>query len=369
MRKLFFVISILVIVTACSSESGSENNNANYNKEAMLTNWADNIIIPAFTDYQANLALLGTSANTFTSNPNANNLDNLRSTYVETYKTYQHIGIFDIGKATDLHLLESANTYPTDTENIEFNITDGEYNLNSQAQFSSQGFPALDYMLYGLGNDDETVLTYYSSNINADGYKQYLTDLIAKLKEVADAIVNDWNTGYRAAFINNSNAVTGSLNQMANNFVKNFEKDVRAPKVGIPSGMFSNGTLFPDKVEAYYQNNLSKTLLIEAVNASKDFFNGRTYGTTTGGSGLKEFLDAVGAQASGENLSTIINNQYNTIISSTNELDNSFSEQITNDNSKMLATYDALQQNVVYLKVDMISALSLTIDYVDGDGD
>jgi len=35
----------------------------------------------------------------------------------------------------------------------------------------------------------------------------------------------------------------------------------------------------------------------------------------------------------------------------------------------MLAAYDALQQNVVYVKLDMMQALNITIDYVDGDGD
>ena len=35
----------------------------------------------------------------------------------------------------------------------------------------------------------------------------------------------------------------------------------------------------------------------------------------------------------------------------------------------MIAAYDALQQNVIYTKVDMMQALNVTIDYVDSDGD
>ena len=35
----------------------------------------------------------------------------------------------------------------------------------------------------------------------------------------------------------------------------------------------------------------------------------------------------------------------------------------------MLAAYDAIQQNVVYLKLDMMQALNITVDYVDSDGD
>lgn len=359
----------MLLLTACSSDNGGDTNSANYDKEAMLTSWADNLIIPAFNDYQEKATALHTSAVAFTENPTTETLAQLRTDWLTAYKTYQHVGIFDIGKATDLHLLEATNTYPTNADNIETNIADGDYNLSFQAQFASQGFPALDYMLYGVAETDTDILATYTTNANAAGYKQYLTDLTAKLTTVADAIVSDWNNGYRETFINNSNSVTGSLNQTANNFVKNFEKDVRAPKVGIPAGIFSNGTLFPDKVEAYYSNSVSKVLLTEAINASKAFFNGYTYGTTTSGPGLKGYLDAVGAKSGGQDLSAIINNQYSTVLSATNALSNSLSQQVATDNSVMLSVYDALQQNVVYLKVDMISALSLTIDYVDGDGD
>ena len=361
----------MIILSGCSSESTSDTNpsTANYDKEAMLTSWADNIIIPSFTYYQLKVNTLNESTFAFTETANAENLALLRDAWLEAYKAYQHVGIFDTGKATKLHLLEASNTYPTSTKNITTNITTGDYNLNTQAQYASQGFPALDYLLYGLADTDAAVLAFYTTNADASNYKAYLTDLSAQLNTIANAIVADWNGGYRETFISNSNAVTGSLNQTANNFVKNLEKDIRAPKIGIPAGEFSNGAVFPEKVEAFYKNDISKLLSIEAIYASHDFFNGIKFGTSTSGPGLKEFLDAVGATSSGQSLSDIINNQYDTISHEVNKLDNSFSSQITTNNNLMLNAYEALQQNVVYLKVDMISALSLTIDYVDGDGD
>jgi hypothetical protein len=35
----------------------------------------------------------------------------------------------------------------------------------------------------------------------------------------------------------------------------------------------------------------------------------------------------------------------------------------------MLETYDELQRNVILMKVDMLQALSIDINYVDADGD
>jgi len=364
------ISTICTIIIGCTSDSKDDNNNtANYDKNAMLISWADNIIIPSYTNYAAKVTTLNQSAAAFTATPNAQNLTTLRAAWLDAYKAYQHVGIFDIGKATDIHLLEATNTYPTDAAGIEANVASGTYNLDVQAQFAKQGFPALDYVMYGLGDTDAEVLAFYTTNANAAKYKTYLTALIAKLKATADAIVADWNGSYRATFISSVNPVTGSVNQMTNNFVKNLEKDIRAPKVGIPAGLFSNGVLYPASVEAYYRNDVSKTLLNEAIDASKDFFNGTTFGTTTAGPGLKEFLDAVNAKSNGQNLSTIINNQYTAINTANGALSDSFSAQVAADNTKMTAAYNTMQQQVVYTKVDMFSALSLTIDYVDGDGD
>ena len=50
-------------------------------------------------------------------------------------------------------------------------------------------------------------------------------------------------------------------------------------------------------------------------------------------------------------------------------LDNNFSLQVNTDNVKMLEAYDAIQQGVVYLKTDMLSLMSISVDYMDADGD
>nr|WP_322623679.1 imelysin family protein [uncultured Flavobacterium sp.] len=370
MKKIVALLSIVLFTAACSSsDSNGNSNTANYDKTAVLTNWADNIIIPTYTAYDNANATLQTSVSTFTATPNADNLVAVQTAWLNAYKVFQHAAIFDIGKATNLSLVLSANTFPTDVTGIRNNVTSGTYTLGRPAEFARQGFPALDYLLYGLGTTNDQVLTYYTTNTQAAAYKQYLTAVTADLKRVSGLILTDWNGSYRDTFIANDNAVTGSLNHSTNNLVKNMEKDVRNPKLGIPAGLFSAGTLYPDKVEAYYRNNVSKTLLNEAVTASKNFFNGTYYDGTGSGASLKGYLDAVGAKSGGQNLSDIINAQFNTVLTTNNTLNESFSTQVTTDNTKMIAAHTALQKLVVYLKLDMFSALSLTIDYVDGDGD
>jgi hypothetical protein len=66
----------------------------------------------------------------------------------------------------------------------------------------------------------------------------------------------------------------------------------------------------PEKSRGFYKNDVSKELLNTAMQASKDFFNGKHFNNATTGEGLKSYLDYVKAVRSGQQLSTIIDNQF-----------------------------------------------------------
>ena len=371
MKKLILFITTISVLYACSSNE-NDNNSATdtYDRTAMLTNWADNIIIPSYEDYDDKMQTLVTDVISFTTSPTETELQTVRTSWINAYKAYQKVTIFYVGKAMEINLKEASNTYPTDALAIENNISTGSYNLELFSQFSKQGFPALDYLINGLGTTDAEIVSFYTSNAKASNYKQYLLDVTSKLKSNSNAVVTDWNSSYRNMFISsNGNSVSSSVNKITNLFVKNLEKDIRSGKIGIPAGIFSSGTLFPEKVEAFYKKDISKDLLNIALQAQQDFFNGKNFNSSATGPSLKSYLDYVNAVRSGQNLSDIINNQFASSYTSNNLLDNNFSNQITTNNSKMLNAYDVMQQNVVYIKLDMMQALNITIDYVDGDGD
>jgi hypothetical protein len=359
-----------MIACSSSTENDSSSSTSSFNRTAMLTNWANNIIVPRYENYQTKVQMVVTDVNTFNTNPTVGNLQIVRNSWLEAYKAFQYIAMFNFGKAEAIYIKESANTYPTNTAGIEANISTGSYNLSLNSQFNKQGLPALDYLLNGLATTDLATLEFYTTNPNAANYKQYLLAVSARLKTTIDAVVTDWNSSYKATFIaNDGTSIVSSVNVTTNNFVKNFEKDIRTGKIGIPAGVFSNSVKYPEKVEGYYKNDVSKILLNEAVKASQDFFNGKHFGSATTGESLSSYLDFVNAVRKDQKLSTIINNEYTPIYATNNALNNSFSSQITTDNTKMLAANTALQQNVIYTKLDMMQALGITIDYVDGDGD
>jgi hypothetical protein len=52
-----------------------------------------------------------------------------------------------------------------------------------------------------------------------------------------------------------------------------------------------------------------------------------------------------------------------------NTLDDNFVNQIVLNNELMIDVFNKLQEGVVLLKTDMLSVLSISVDYIDADGD
>ena len=181
--------------------------------------------------------------------------------------------------------------------------------------------------------------------------------------------LNDWNNSYRDTFVNNtSSSASGAVDKLANDYVFYYEKALRAGKVGIPAGVFSNDPL-PEKVEAFYKEDVSKILVLEALQATQNFFEGKKFGGTAKGESFKTYLAYLNTIKNGENLGNLIIAQFETAKSKLEGLNADFTLQIENDNTKMLTAYNELQRNVILMKVDMLQALDINVDYVDADGD
>lgn len=368
MKKVFLFLGLSVLFFACSGENTSTDADS-FNRKEMLENWADNIIVPSFQNYQTKVNVLATATATFSATPTEANLESLRTSWFEAYKAYQKVAMFEMGKAQELMFRYYNNSFPINATEINANITTGNNQLDLLSKHDEQGFAALDYLLYGIGNDTPSILAHYTTNTNAVNYKNYLSAVSTRIKFFADQIVTDWSSGYRNTYVANSGTgVSSATNKTVNLFVQYYEYYIRSVKVGFPAGKFSTAPR-PSDVEAYYKNNASKELLEVAVQSSKDFFNGKHFNSATTGSGLKSYLDYLKVVRSGQNLSTVINNQYTEAATKITALNSSFSTQVQTDNTKMLTAFDALQLNVVYFKIDMIPALNVVIDYQDNDGD
>ncbi len=368
---LIALFSIFLIIS-CSGDSDEDQDTVpEFDRSTILKNYVENIIIPRYNDFKVEIEGLKVSINDFTQTPNTSNLQKLHDSWLESYKKWQHIEMFNIGKAEELMYLQKMNAYPADNSRIEANVSSSKTDLTSANDFTSQGFPAIDYMIHGVATDFVSVSNIYA---NDSKYGDYLKVLVEVMIQNTGDIIQDWSSTKDSFIQSSGNSNTSSLNMVTNDFVYYFEKGLRANKIGIPAGRYSGGDALPSKVEAYYSSknsfqDVSKILAMEAVVASENFFTGKS-STGAMGASLKTYLDYIHASdVNKENLSPLIISNFQEAKQAVNQLDANFINQINNDQLKMMNAFNKLQAIVVNLKTNMLSLLSIQVDYTDADGD
>ncbi len=363
------VVALLLGMVSCGKDDNLGRNGDEFDRQAMLINWADNIIIPSYKEYVVSLGILDERANTFKNSPAVSTLETLRTAWLNAYVDWQKVAMFEIGKAEEITLRNFTNVFPVNVVDMKKTISSGTFSLPSVNRQDEQGFPALDYLINGLGETDQEIVDIFLQETAQSNHGEYLVALTDRLKLLGGTVLSDWRNGYRDTFITNDGSeALSSVNKLVNDLLFYYEKHLRAGKIGIPAGVFSS-TPLSDRVEALYSQGNSKALFSTALNALEDFFNGKHVGSSGEGESLKSYLNFLNTVRGGENLANLINSQFTSIKLVASDLGDDFEAQVISDNTKMLATYDELQKNVVFMKVDMFQSLNIRVDFVDADGD
>ncbi|MCC8411198.1 imelysin family protein [Mucilaginibacter sp. UR6-1] len=352
---LITVLAATFFIIACSKKSGTDNGPVatNFDKGAMLTNYADNLIIPAYTDLQTQIAALETAANTFLATPNADNQLTLKVAFRSAYLQYQHVSVNQFGPAESVLLNNFLNTFPTDNAVIDGNITKGTYNLAQNSSIDQQGFPALDYVLFSPG----AVAKF--NGTEAAKRKKYTEDLLARMKTLTKTVLDNWNNTYRAQFTGNTRSDAGSpiaflINQFA------FEMDqMKGPRIGWPFGKQSGGTQFPENTEGY-NAGISVALAVENLTNLKRMFTGNN-----SGKGTSDYLVALNQKP----LNDDVLSQFDKAINSLKAIPDPLSTALTNNKTEIEAAYREVQLLLTLIKTDVASATGVRITYQDTDGD
>ena len=370
--KTLFMSRLLILCTSflflMSCGGGDSNDNTppsfsdDFDRVQCLSNIYDNIAILTFQEFQLRLDDLDESSSYFIENPSdITALNSLRSSWLDAYLVWQHIEVFShFGKGEDILYGFKMNTYPTDVNRTK-NIINGIAQFNP-AFLDNQGFPALEYLIYGIENSDEEIINTLNSSSSLNLIGDIVSEMISNTSEVYS-----WWLKNRSIIVNdNSSTATSSLNLLINDFIYHYEKGFRTNKFGIPAGYFSGGQTFPEKTEGYYAGNISKSLALSSLESINNVFEGRKYGdNTVFGESMYTYMNFLQEGPLADEILIKLEN----IDISINNLDNDFAVQIETNNDEILNTFNLIQSVVAKFKIDMTMAMGVGIDYISGDGD
>lgn len=349
-----FVTAIILLVMACTkTDTPGADTDRTFDKTAMLTGYADNLIIPGYSSMQEKLDLLETSLTSFLASPTATNQQQLKEIFKEAYLQFQRISVYQLGPAENGLLNNFLNMFPADIATIENNISSGNYNLLVNSSVDEQGFPALDYLLFS-----EDALQQFNEPSSANR-KKYVHEVLTRMKTLGGTVLTEWNGTYRSQFIANTRTDVGSpIGFLVNQFA--FEMDqLKGPRIGWPFGKQSGGVVFADKSEAYYAG-LSLPLAIENLSSLKNAYTGGG-----SGKGISDYLVALGKQE----LNTEVVNQFDVTINKLKAIPEPLSTAFTGHKDAVDAAYKEIQTLLTLLKTDVASATGVRITYQDSDGD
>ncbi|GHN03294.1 iron-regulated protein A precursor [Cytophagales bacterium WSM2-2] len=366
------IFCCMLIAMSCKKDSTVPAND--FDRAALAANWANNIILPSYRNFNDAVNELDNAIRTFNTTPSGNNLSTAQGKFKNAYLAWQKCSPLGFGPADQLLLSKNLNTFPTNVIKINTNIASGNYNLDQIANLDAKGFPALDFLLFGIGANNNSILPLYATDTQASKRKDYLAAVSDNIKTQSDNVLNAWlPTGgnYLATFLNAKGTDVGSaLGQVINGL--DYDVDVlKNYKVAIPVGIMpSSGTQtggpLPYEVEAYY-SGISSQLIQVQLSAVRDIYLGNAAGTE--GVGLDDYLIKINAQRNGSSLSDVITQQFASAITSMQAIPDPFSSVISNNPSTVISAYAQLQQLLVLLKTDMPSSLGVLITYNDNDGD
>lgn len=369
-RNLFYVCLTFAVVVLLGCAGTNKTPTADYDRQLLLTNVGENIIIPAYSQLGTDLSNLVTSKEAFWTNSTESNLEAFRLDFIAAYTSFQYVTMYDFGPADVVNALNSMNIFPADTTKIESNISSETYDLNAGDQLATKGFPALDYLLYGLGKTDSQIIDQFdTATAEGKSRRAYVNDVLNQINERQETVLAAWNSIYLSQFIAADGVDAGSSTSLLVNNLNMAFEDLKRHKLLDPSGIASlTGTKRPTEVEAYYSGE-STTLLKVQILAIQELFNGLSYGDKTNQDGFDDYLNVLGAQYNGGSLSTAICDQFNEVNNALETLIDPLSNQITTDSDPIIKVNAEMQKLIVLLKTDLPSALSILITYQDGDGD
>lgn len=351
------LLAVASFIIACSKGGGGGTPEpvtpTGFDKAAMLVNYADNIIIPAYTTLQTQSATLETAVNTFLATPNTANQQALKTVFKDTYLRFEDVSVDQFGPAESALLSNFLNTFPTDSAMVEGNITRGTYDLTINSSISQQGLPALDYLLF----NPHAVADF--TGATAVNRKKYVQDLITILKTKVTTVLNGWKNTYRATFVGNTKSDSGSpiaflINQFA------FEMDqLKGPRIGWPFGKQSGGTQFPNNTEGF-NSGISVALATQNLTALKGMYTG-----ANSGKGMSDYLISLNKQQ----LNTDVLAQFDKALGALRAVPDPYPTSMTTKKTEIEAAYREIQILLTLIKTDVASATSVRITYQDTDGD
>ncbi|HEY0977420.1 MAG TPA: imelysin family protein [Flavobacteriales bacterium] len=376
MNLKIWMLAILgaILLSACTlsgcskDEKPEDGPGSNFDRATLLQDLSRNVIVPAYAQANTAAIALQQAMEQFATGANQANLDAARAAWNTMMDAWMACEMFHLGPQYAENLDQRIAYSPINTALIESEISgngpvDAEYIAGTGV--TRKGLHATEYLLYGAGDNDPSVLEGFILGAHAERRRTYLRSLSMDIAARINVVHQAWQPtgGNHTATFNNATQsdINGSLNLMVNAWIENIER-TRRDKVQAPSGIEMGGTPQPMLAENRASGRSMANIRIAIAQWKRVFTSGD-------GLGMDDNLNAIDARYQGEPLAAKVLSELDLALTNCAAITLPLDQAVEQQPAEVNALYLTLKRLTVLTKIDVASNLGVIVTFSDNDGD
>lgn len=308
--KLLPITILAAGLTACGGSSDSDK--FSYGASPMIKNITNEIIVKGYKNLDDKAVELITALDTLKTTQNEENLTTAQNAWKAARTPWEQGESHIFGPVATLNIDPHLDSWPLNTADLKHLVDSANPNFD-QLNDNIQGFHAMEYLLFGDGQDSNDRSPDLSEN-----ERNYLAALSERFNQYTDELYQSWTTGeeaYAKNLLNPGNKFYSSNVNVVEELVEgliDIVDEVGNGKIADPFGA-SLAKADVTQVESQYSWN-SLTDFADNIKGVQNVYRGK-FNTTTGSCnlGLCDFIQAADPKLA-ERIDTEIQNSIDAII-------------------------------------------------------
>jgi predicted lipoprotein len=350
------LVSGICIVAVRSADSGRPAKRP-FTKGALLEDLAQQVILPAYSNFAERAHALTAASGTFATQSGANSLKQAQSAWIDAMLAWRSAQVFRSGPLTDQNILSRIHFWPIRRQSVD-NVLRATNSIDepylAQLGASAVGLCALEYLLFDLKGGDDAVLAAYQA-ASGERRKTYLRALTADLARQAQRLLSAWTQpgGYAGTFIASGQ---DGINLVVNDLLQALEIATEE-RLRVALDMHQNKVLKPEFIQNA-ASGISHRNIVHVLDGAHRLYAG------SGGFGLVSQLEQIQSPVAGRGEA-----RFQEALKAMRSMDAPLEKTLLTNRTAAVRAYDACKKLEVLLKVEMAGALGVTLTFNSTDGD
>jgi predicted lipoprotein len=340
-----------------------------FDRDAMLAHLAYHVMLPSYLDFEAAAKALQSDTDQLCQAPALDRLEAAQASWTQAALTWNRSEAFQLNLTQTY--AKSIGFWPTRERRIQSALGDDKPMTAAYIESmgaAAHGLSAMEYLLFDTDARQTAVLQAMQEGALAKRWCPYLVATAAHLVDKAQAVARLWRSegqdfSGKVARAGQGGTLYPTSHRAISDIVNRLVSTVETVANGkIDKPLRGNGLQpWPNAVQAG-RSGTSKALLIATLEGALAVYSGE--GGTQPGPGFDDFLTALGSD-----LGSRITGQFQAALTAARAIPDPLRIAIVEQPQTVQATYEAVHQLLILLKVDMTNVLSVTVDFSDNDGD